>query len=233
MDQASRKNPYPPINETIQVIYSCLPDDRNKFNILMDQLKKQFLFPKKNPSNFNQINNNIPYQNLNNQQNIFSPSQNQFLINNMNPINQYNFQNNDNKSPQMRQDNNFNDYNKPQQQKVIPNFKPINLQSIENNNNYGKNQENYYNNRCNNFVRNNYKNTLPERELLTRKPLRTNSLPKKYNDTHANVKFYYPEDYTSLYEGNNDTDHLEWHNQANNIMLNTNNNFYPSHREQI
>ena len=231
MDLNNQKNQYPPINEMIQKIYSCLPNDRNKFNILMSQLKKQFLCPHTNPTNSNQINNSIPYRNSNSSQNFYHLPSNQFIINNTNPTSQFNFQNNNNKQPQIKEDSNYLDYNEPQQQKAIPNFQPINLQSIENN--YGKIQENYYNNRCNNFVRNNYKNTLPERELLTKKPLRTNSLPKKYNDTHANVKFYYPEDYTSLYEGNNDTDHLEWQNQANNIMLNTNNNFYPSHRDQI
>ena len=41
------------VNKIIEELYTCLPNDRNKFNNIMDNLKQQFLSSGNRPMNFN------------------------------------------------------------------------------------------------------------------------------------------------------------------------------------
>ena len=215
------------IEDTIEELYSCLPRDRNKFNLIMDDMKKRFLRKVKNPNRSQNKQNKI----------IFQPKNQQFLQNNLptrNYSNKINKKNNLNYNPFIT-----NNYNKeikdtipssPFEQNI--NYKPIKIQ--ENLNNYNS-QRNFYpeQNRLNNFLGGNKKNisngfhgTLPDALLINPRPLRTNSQQKLLSDTHANCNFYYPDKNSNLYEEIIDRDGNGWHNQANNIMFNTNDNFF-------
>ena len=217
------------IEDTIEELYSCLPRDRNKFNLIMDDMKKRFLRKVKNP---NRSQNKLDQNKI-----TFQPKNQQFLQNNLparNYSNKIIKKNNLNYSPFLT-----NNYNKeikdtipssPFEQNV--NYKPIKIQ--ENLNNFNS-QRNFYpeQNRLNNFLGGNKKNisngfhgTLPDALLINPRPLRTNSQQKLLSDTHANCNFYYPEKGSNLYEEIIDRDGNGWHNQANNIMFNTNDKFF-------
>ena len=221
------------IEDTIEELYSCLPRDRNKFNLIMDDMKKRFLRKVKNP---NRSQNKLDQNKI-----TFQPKNQQFLQNNLparNYSNKIIKKNNLNYSPFLT-----NNYNKeikdtipssPFEQNV--NYKPIKIQ--ENLNNFNS-QRNFYpeQNRLNNFLGGNKKNisngfhgTLPDALLINPRPLRTNSQQKLLSDTHANCNFYYPEKGSNLYEEIIDRDGNGWHNQANNIMFNTNDNFFTGNK---
>ena len=221
------------IEDTIEELYSCLPRDRNKFNLIMDDMKKRFLRKVKNP---NRSQNKLDQNKI-----TFQPKNQQFLQNNLparNYSNKIIKKNNLNYSPFLT-----NNYNKeikdtipssPFEQNV--NYKPIKIQ--ENINNFNS-QRNFYpeQNRLNNFLGGNKKNisngfhgTLPDALLINPRPLRTNSQQKLLSDTHANCNFYYPEKGSNLYEEIIDRDGNGWHNQANNIMFNTNDNFFTGNK---
>ena len=221
------------IEDTIEELYSCLPRDRNRFNLIMDDMKKRFLRKVKNP---NRSQNKLDQNKI-----TFQPKNQQFLQNNLparNYSNKIIKKNNLNYSPFLT-----NNYNKeikdtipssPFEQNV--NYKPIKIQ--ENLNNFNS-QRNFYpeQNRLNNFLGGNKKNisngfhgTLPDALLINPRPLRTNSQQKLLSDTHANCNFYYPEKGSNLYEEIIDRDGNGWHNQANNIMFNTNDNFFTGNK---
>ena len=218
------------IEDTIEELYSCLPRDRNKFNLIMDNMKKRFLRnvkkPNKSQNKFEQ--NKIEFQ----------PKNQQFIKNNLssqNYSNKFIKKNNLNFNPFLN-----NNYNKeikdtipssPFEQNI--NYKPIKIQ--ENLNYYNNTQRNFHpeQKRLNNFLGGNKKNisngfhgTLPDALLINPRPLRTNSQQRLLSDTHANCNFYYPEKNSNLYEEFIDRDGNGWHNQANNIMFNTNDNFF-------
>ena len=221
------------IEDKKEELYSCLPRDRNKFNLIMDDMKKRFLRKVKNP---NRSQNKLDQNKI-----TFQPKNQQFLQNNLparNYSNKIIKKNNLNYSPFLT-----NNYNKeikdtipssPFEQNV--NYKPIKIQ--ENLNNFNS-QRNFYpeQNRLNNFLGGNKKNisngfhgTLPDALLINPRPLRTNSQQKLLSDTHANCNFYYPEKGSNLYEEIIDRDGNGWHNQANNIMFNTNDNFFTGNK---
>ena len=57
------------------------------------------------------------------------------------------------------------------------------------------------------------------------RPLRTSSRQKILLDTHANSNNFYPN--RNIFYGNDSRNEGNgWHNQANNIMFNTNENFF-------
>ena len=219
------------IEDTIEELYSYLPRDRNKFNLIMDDMKKRFLRNVKNP-NKSQSQNKLEQNKI-----TFSPKNQQYLKNNLtrqNYSNKFIKTNNLNFNPFPT--NNYIKENKdtipssPFEQNI--NYKPIKIH--ENLNNYNT-QRNFYpeQNRLNNFLGGNKKNlnngfhgTLPDALLINPRPLRTNSQQKLLSDTHANCNFYYPEKNSNLYEEIIDRDGNGWHNQANNIMFNTNDNFF-------
>ena len=215
------------IEDTLEELYSCLPRDRNKFNMIMEDMKKRFLRNVKNKNQSNQyktsfklknppyFQNNSPNPNFKNKLDIAKNL-------NYNPNYSFPFQtttNNKETIPSIKNEKNIN-------------YKPIKLQ--ENAMHYNT-QRNFYpeQRRKNNFEENEKKNasngfhgTLPDALYINPKPLRTNSQQKILSDTHANCNFYYPEKNSNIYEGEIDRDGNGWHNQANNIMFNTNDNFF-------
>ena len=215
------------IEDTLEELYSCLPRDRNKFNMIMEDMKKRFLRNVKNKNQSNQyktsfklknppyFQNNSPNPNFKNKLDIAKNL-------NYNPNYSFPFQtttNNKETIPSIKNEKNLN-------------YKPIKLQ--ENAMHYNT-QRNFYpeQRRKNNFEENEKKNasngfhgTLPDALYINPKPLRTNSQQKILSDTHANCNFYYPEKNSNIYEGEIDRDGNGWHNQANNIMFNTNDNFF-------
>ena len=215
------------IEDTLEELYSCLPRDRNKFNMIMEDMKKRFLRNVKNKNQSNQyktsfklksppyFQNNSPNSNFKNKLDIAKNL-------NYNPNYSFPFQtttNNKETIPSIKNEKNIN-------------YKPIKLQ--ENAMHYNT-QRNFYpeQRRKNNFEENEKKNasngfhgTLPDALYINPKPLRTNSQQKILSDTHANCNFYYPEKNSNIYEGEIDRDGNGWHNQANNIMFNTNDNFF-------
>ena len=217
------------LEDTIEELYSCLPRDRNKFNLIMDDMKKRFLRKVKNPNK----SQNKPDQN----KITFQSKNQQFLKNNLSG--QY-YSNKFNKKNNLNFNTFLNNNNNKEIKDTIPsspfeqntNYKPIKIQ--ENLNNYNT-QRNFYpeQTRLNNFLGGNKKNvsngfhgTLPDALLINPRPLRTNSQQKLLSDTHANCNFYYPDKNSNLYEEIIDRDGNGWHNQANNIMFNTNENFF-------
>jgi hypothetical protein len=223
-----------PIEETIEELYSCLPGDRKKFNMIMENMKKRFLTAK----NAKQAKSNQskvpfqPFQQNNNQKNNFlanndfSPKNNtnNNLNNKSNPINAFKLNNTNNNIrdsfPSLRFEQNIN-------------YNPIKIQDTRNHYNTQRNfykeerRINDYDNKRNNM--NAFKGTIPDALLVSPKPLRTNSQQKLLSDTHANCNFYYPE-INNAGEGDIDINGNGWHNQANNIMFNTDENFYKGNK---
>ena len=223
------------IEDTIEELYSCLPRDRNKFNLIMEDMKKRFLRNVKNPTKIeNKISQNtFSFQSKNQQymQNNFS---NENFTNKLNKVNNLNYKQNTFIPFQIN-----NNYNKENKETISSlkyeqniNYKPIKIQESSG---HFNTQRNFYaeQNRKNNFMGKNRKTesngfhgTLPDALLINPKPLRTNSQQKLLSDTHANSNFYCPEKNSNIYDEVIDRDGNGWHNQTNNIMFNTNENFF-------
>ena len=205
--------------ETMEQLYSCLPRDRNKFNTIMENMKKRFL------------------RNIKSQRHQFkmpfdqTKTYQQYIPNNSRPQNFSNFNYSNNKQ------NIFNSNNINNKKKIIPskkysqniNYMPIKM--YENPNHYNS-QRNFYDankksNKDHKKIKNNgFKGTIPDALLVNPKPLRSSSQQKLLNDTHANSNHYFPEKNNEEYEEDIDRKGNGWQNQANNIMFNTNENFY-------
>ena len=220
------------LEDTIEELYSCLPNNRHKFNIIMENMKRSFLrnIKSQNQTKFRNNQYKLAYK-------INNPYQHQYFIPNNSSSNNYNKFNNKTK--------NINNLN--YKQKTINGIKMNNNIDIAPSKKYGRNMNykpikmnegyvNHYNTQRNfykayekksrNNKKNGFKITLPEALLVNPKPLITNSQQKLLSDTHANVSHYCPEKKNDIYEGDNDKDGNGWQNKANNIMLNTNENFY-------
>ena len=205
---------------TIEELYSCLPNNRKKFNLIMNSMKRRFLReekrPQKKPENKNS--NSITKS----PRNIFSYKPN----NKTSPTKINNFDSN--KLTFRKNEQNINPN--------IPNM-PNNINNIININDNSNNlrtqriyssDKKLINNLTNRNCRSNrFLGTLPDALLLNPKPFRANSKQKSSLDTHANCNFYYPEK-NYFYEDDIINTGNGWHNQANNIMYNTNENFYPN-----
>lgn len=217
------------VNEIVEELYKCLPNDRHKFNLVMENLKAKFLSINNNQDTLNSIYN---YQELNPE----VKNKNTFFNFKSTSINKEKKNNNHNNYRNASCDNKKDNYNIYQNFKNQNDFNNHNLVNCRGFINDKKNQEKLYLNRTDVTEKNKtsrfFPCTLPEVLLLSKKPLTIFSQQNKYSDTHANCKFYYPETYNPLYETNNDLDNMEWHNKANNIMLNTNNSFYPKSEER-
>jgi len=213
--------------DTIDELYSCLPRDRNKFNSIMEDMKRRFLRSVKKPNKRNRL---TPYNNS------FQPIKNQYYFNN-NQVNlTYNHKNEtatnilNFKLSSPYQINNYKENNFPVKNNHSrnTNYKPVQVQEKSNHYNtqrdfyQEKNRENKFLNNQNKNVSNGFQGTLPGALLIKSKPLRTDSQRKLLSDTHANCNFYYPEKSNE----NSDREENGWHNQANNIMFNTNENFF-------
>ena len=220
------------LEETVEELYSCLPNNRHKFNIIMENMKRSFLrnIKSQNQTKFKSNQYKLAYQ-------INNPYQHQYFI------------------PSNSSPNNYNKFSKKNKNINYLNYKKKTINEVKMNNNidiapskkYGRNINynkikmnegnlNHYNTQRNfyhvnekknrNSKKNGFKVTIPDALLVNPKPLRTNSQQKLLSDTHANVNHYCPEKKNDVYEVDNDRDGNGWHNKTNNIMLNTNENFY-------
>ena len=123
------------------------------------------------------------------------------------------------------------DVNKLTFRKNEQNFNP----NIQNNYNDVKTQRNLFstfNQNTNNInvnhkrnISNGFQGTLPDALLMNPRPLRTSSRQKILLDTHANSNNFYP-NRNIFYSNDSRNEGNGWHNQANNIMFNTNGNFF-------
>ncbi len=220
------------LEETIEELYSCLPNNRHKFNIIMENMKKSFLknIKSQNQTKFRNSQYKLAYQ-------INTPYQHQYFIPfNSSPSNYNKFNNiTKNINSLNYKPNATNAFKMNNNLDIAPskkygrnmNYKPIKMN--EDNLNHYRTQRNFYNvneKKSRNSKKNGFKGTIPDALLMKIKPLKTNSQQKLLSDTHANVNHYCPEKKNEVYEEDNDKDGNGWQSKANNIMLNTNENFY-------
>ena len=221
------------IEDTLEELYSCLPGNRNKFNYIMEDMKKRFLRNIKNPTKKQNQQNQYKSSNPNNNsQYLQSVSSKNNINNKYDKINNLNFK------PKIVSpysiNNNIKETLSSIKNEQNINYKPI---KIQDNINHYNTQRNFYpgqnrinsNGKGNNYKRkasNGFRGTIPDALLINPKPLRTNSQQKLLSDTHANCNQYYPEKNSNIYDGDFDRDGNGWHNQANNIMFNTSENFF-------
>jgi len=192
---------------TIEELYSCLPNNRNKFNSIMDSMKKRFIkndintFSKFNLNKTPKVNKKRPSKNLFSYREIpNSPAK-------IKDVNKLTFRKNEqNFNPNIQ--NNYNDVKT--QRNLFSTFN----QNINNINvNHKRN------------ISNGFQGTLPDALLMNPRPLRTSSRQKILLDTHANSNNFYP-NRNIFYSNDSRNEGNGWHNQANNIMFNTNENFF-------
>ena len=193
---------------TIEELYSCLPNNRKKFNAIMDSMKRRFLK--------NDIKSQIKEKSCKTQtnqikrksKNLFSYRPSQNIPTKIDDIYKLTFRTNQqNLNPNIQNKINFNF--RTQRDNFFPKKQDIN------NNKFSHKRS----------MSNGFQGTLPDALLISPRPLRTNSKLKIMMDTHANCNNFYPEQ--NIFYGT-DVDNVGngWHNQANNIMICTNENSY-------
>ena len=193
---------------TIEELYSCLPNNRKKFNAIMDSMKRRFLK--------NDLKSQIKEKSCKTQtnqikrksKNLFSYRPSQNTPTKIDDIYKLTFRTNQqNLNPNIQNKINFNF--RTQRDNYFPKKQDIN------NNKFSHKRS----------MSNGFKGTLPDALLISPRPLRTNSKQKLLLDTHANCNNFFPE--RNIFYGNDfDNTGNGWHNQANNIMYNTKENFY-------
>ena len=197
---------------TIEELYSCLPNNRKKFNSIMDNMKKKFLKIEVNPyrKNISNQNKTPKKQKKRSSKNLFSYRQIPSSPTKIKDINKYTFKKNEqNMNPNIQNNINFNDF------KTQRNFFSPSKKESKDNNNYNHKRS----------MSNGFQGTLPDALLINPRPIRANSKQKMLTDTHANCNFFYP-DVNIFYGQESDNVGNCWHNQANNIMYKTNKNFF-------
>jgi hypothetical protein len=193
---------------TIEELYSCLPNNRKKFNAIMDSMKRRFLK--------NDLKSQIKEKSCKTQtnqikrksKNLFSYRPSQNTPTKIDDIYKLTFRTNQqNLNPNIQNKINFNF--RTQRDNFFPKKQDIN------NNKFSHKRS----------MSNGFQGTLPDALLISPRPLRTNSKLKIMMDTHANCNNFYPEQ--NIFYGT-DVDNVGngWHNQANNIMICTNENSY-------
>ena len=197
---------------TIEELYSCLPNNRKKFNSIMDSMKKRFLKIEINPftKNISNQNKTPKKQKKRSSKNLFNYRQIPSSPTKIKDINKYIFKKNEqNMNPNIQNNINFNDF------KTQRNFFSPSKKESKDNNNYNHKRS----------MSNGFQGTLPDALLINPRPFRANSKQKMLTDTHANCNFFYP-DVNIFYGQESDNVGNSWHNQANNIMYKTNKNFF-------
>ena len=196
---------------TIEELYSCLPNNRKKFNSIMDTMKRRFLKLDFKSAYKNKISKTTKNKNKRVSKNIFSYRQ---IPNSPSKISDFNKlllkKKEQNISPNI-----INNFDLKTQRTLFSSKK----QEI-NNNNFSHKRS----------MSNEFQGTLPDALLINPRPLRNNSKQKMLSDIHANCNYFFPE--RNIFQ-RIDSDNLGngWHNQANNIMYNTNKNFYSINKD--
>ena len=200
--------------DTIEELYSCLPNNRTKFNQIMNSMKKRFLKTDLKSQIKEKTNKMNKLQNRRKSKPLFSYRQTQNSPTKITEgIHLSSKRNEQNMNPNIQ--NNLNNFNlRTQRTNFFPQKQEMNI-NITKNNNYSHKRS----------MSNGFKGTLPDALLISPRPLRTNSKQKLLLDTHANCNNFFPER-NILYGNDFDNTGNGWHNQANNIMYNTKENFY-------
>ena len=200
--------------DTIEELYSCLPNNRTKFNQIMNSMKKRFLKTDLKSQIKEKSNKITKTQTRRKSKPLFSYRQTQNSPTKITEGIQLSSKRNEqNMNPNIQ--NNINNFNlRTQRTNFFPQKQEINININKNNNCSHKRSMSY-----------GFKGTLPDALLISPRPLRTNSKQKLLLDTHANCNNFFPE--RNIFYGNDfDNTGNGWHNQANNIMYNTKENFY-------
>ena len=202
------------VNKIVQDLYTCLPNDRNKFNSIMENLKVKFLSSPNSP----QINYNIKLSNTNYSSQLLKES----LINTNNIPSIKNNININNNANYINNNTDINSSLNPL--KLNYNFQPINLPTY---NVQNKQYDSINNDELGDYIN---INNINNNNGFHTGTFNVNNLyeNKIQNDIHANVKYYYPEEYNSQFNDNKNQNN-DWNmNQINNnnLMYGSKNNFY-------
>ena len=193
---------------TIEELYSCLPSNRKKFNAIMDSMKRRFLKNDLKSQIKEKSCKTLTNQIKRKSKNLFSYRPSQNTPTKIDDIYKLTFRTNQqNLNTNIQNKINFNF--RTQRDNFFPKKQDIN------NNKFSHKRS----------MSNGFQGTLPDALLISPRPLRTNSKLKIMMDTHANCNNFYPEQ--NIFYGT-DVDNVGngWHNQANNIMICTNENSY-------
>ena len=185
------------VNKIVEELYSCLPNDRNKFNSIMNNLKEEFLSsPNNQKLNYDQkfpttsytsqllseniiSTNNIPNTKINNLTNPNYLMNNTEVNSSLNPLKGSDFQ-------------------------------PINLPSY---NIQNKQFEGLNNDETGDFMNinnNGYQSGFFNENMYDN---------KIKNDIHANCKYYYPNEYNFNMSENNKMQNNDWKNTQMNSII--------------
>ena len=200
------------VNKIVEELYSCLPNDRMKFNSIMQNLKEKFL----SSSNYEKMNYNQKFPTTSYTSQII----NENIINSNNIPN---IKNNNLTNPNYLLNNTeLNSSSSLNPLKAISNFQPINLPpyNIQNKQYEGLNNDEIGKFININNINNDYQSGLFNENIYEN---------KIQNDIHANFKYYYPEEYNSQFNDINKNQNYEWTKEqlnSNNLMYGSKNNFY-------
>ncbi len=202
---------------TIEELYSCLPNNRTKFNQIMDSMKKRFLKTDTKSQIKEKSSKLSKAHNKRKSKPFFSYRPSQNSPTKIPELNQLSSKKNEqNMNPNIQ--SNINNFNlRTQRTTFNPIKQEVNININKTNNNYAHKRS-----MSNGFA---FQGTLPDALLISPRPLKTNSNQKLLLDTHANCNNFFPER-NIFYENDFDNARSGWHNQANNIMYNTKENFY-------
>ena len=200
------------VNKIVEELYSCLPNDRMKFNSIMQNLKEKFL---SSPN----------YEKMNYNQKFPTTSYTSQIINEniINSNNIPNIKNNNLTNPNYLLNNTeLNSSSSLNPLKAISNFQPINLPpyNVQNKQYEGLNNDEIGKFININNINNDYQSGLFNENIYEN---------KIQNDIHANFKYYYPEEYNSQFNDINKNQNYEWTKEQlnpNNLMYGSKNNFY-------
>jgi len=194
------------VNKIIDELYTCLPNDRNKFNSIMENLKQKFLTTSSTERiSFSQ---NFPTTSLTSQ--IMNKDEIQ-------PNSIPNAQNNIKNANLM---NNISDTTSSMNPlKSLSNFQPISLPEY---NAQNKQYDGLNNGDLGEYIDLNagYQSGLFNNNFYEN---------KIKNDIHANCKYYYPNEYNSQFNDNNKMQNYDSTNNqmnSNYLMHGSQNNFY-------
>ena len=195
------------VNKIIEELYTCLPNDRNKFNSIMENIKQKFLTTSSSERiSFSQNFPTVSYTSqIMNKDDVQSKSI---------PIVQQNAKN-------INVINNTSDTSSSMNPlKALSNFQPISLPEY---NAQNKHFDGLNNGELGEFIDINagYQSGLFNNNLYEN---------KIKNDVHANFKYYYPNEYNSQFNDNNNKmlNYDLTNNQMNSnyLMQQSQNNFY-------
>ena len=170
------------VNKIVDELYTCLPNDRIKFNNIMENLKQQFLSTPNKAMNFNKGLTGYNTQLIN--ENSIDINNQNYKANSLNNINN------------LININNTESTSSLNPLKALNNLQPINLPTLNIKN---KKNDSLNNEDLGDIININNINKDYQMGLYNENKFETNIK----NDTHANRKYYYPEEFNSPISDNN------------------------------